>query len=56
MNNFPHISYFASKSKKIVVITHAPKYGVSTKETRNVTGKREARQIANELGGTCWNF
>ncbi|AXC34317.1 hypothetical protein HOU22_gp05 [Escherichia phage C130_2] len=54
--NFPKITYTASRSKKFITIEHAPKYGVSTKVTRNVTGKREARQIANELGGICWNF
>lgn len=54
--NFPKITYTASRSKKFITIEHAPKNGVSTKVTRNVTGKREARQIANELGGTCWNF
>lgn len=54
--NFPKITYTASRSKKFITIEHAPKHGVSTKVTRNVTGKREARQIANELGGICWNF
>lgn len=54
--SYPKVSYFASRKTKIVSIEHAPKYGVSTKETRNVSGKREARKIAAELGGTCWNF
>lgn len=53
---YPKVCYFASRTKKIVTIEHAPKYGVSTKETRNVSGKREARQIAKDLNGVCWNF
>lgn len=54
--NFPKVTYTASRAKKFITIEHAPKYGISTKETRGVSGKREARKIAEELGGTCWNF
>lgn len=54
--NYPIIRYYASKTKKIIDIEHAPKYGVSTKETRNVSGKVEARRIVKELNGTAYNF
>ncbi|HHL0960310.1 TPA: hypothetical protein ACQVH3_005097 [Serratia marcescens] len=56
MNNFPQVRYFASYSKKFVEITYAPKYGISTKVTKSVSGKAEARQLAKDLNGVAWNF
>ena len=53
---YPLVRYYASKTKKIIDIEHAPNHGVSTKETRNVSGKVEARQIVKELNGTAYNF
>lgn len=56
MNKFPQVRYFASRKNKFVEITHAPVRGVSTKVTKAVAGKVEARQIAEELNGIAWNF
>ncbi|MGQ6501820.1 hypothetical protein [Serratia marcescens] len=56
MSNFPQVRYLASRSTKFVEITHAPKYGISTKVTKPVSGKAEARQIAKDLNGVVCNF
>lgn len=54
---FPQVRYFASRKNKFVEITHAPEWnGVSTKVTKPVSGKVEARQIVKELNGVAWNF
>lgn len=56
MSNFPQVRYLASRSTKFVEIIHPPKNGVSTKVTKPVSGKAEARQIAKDLNGVVWNF
>ncbi|HBQ5672361.1 TPA: hypothetical protein MAB51_002502 [Klebsiella pneumoniae] len=56
MNNLPQVRYFASRKTKFIEITHAPVNGVSTKVTKPVNGKAEARQITKEINGTAWNF
>lgn len=56
MSKFPQVRYFASRKTKFVEITHAPHHGVSTKETKPVAGKLEARQIVKDLGGIAMNF
>ncbi|MFL4429658.1 hypothetical protein [Serratia marcescens] len=56
MNKFPRVHYYASRKNKFVEITHAPVNGISTKVTKSVSGKVEARQIAKELNGVAWNF
>jgi len=53
---YPLVRYYASKKTKLVEIEHAPRNGVSTKETKHVSGKVEARRIARSLNGTCYNF
>lgn len=56
MSKFPQVRYFASRKNKFIEITHAPVNGVSTKATKSVNGKAEARQITKELNGVAWNF
>lgn len=56
MSNFPQVRYVASRKAKFVEIIHAPKYGVSTKVTKPVTGKSEAHQIAKDLNGVACKF
>lgn len=56
VNKFPQVRYYASRKNKFVEITHAPVNGISTKVTKPVSGKVEARQIAKELNGVAWNF
>lgn len=56
MNKFPQVRYFTSRKNKFVEITHAPRYGVSTKETKPVADKKAARQIVKDLNGVAWNF
>lgn len=56
MSKFPQIRYYASRKTKFIEITHAPVNGVSTKVTKPVSGKVEARQLVKELNGVAWNF
>ncbi|HDR2796527.1 TPA: hypothetical protein QCJ95_005176 [Enterobacter asburiae] len=56
MSKFPQVRYFASRKTKFIEITHTPVNGVSTKVTKPVIGKAEARQITKELNGVAWNF
>jgi hypothetical protein len=49
--------YFASRSRKELVLSLAAYISkFDATETVVVSGKREARRIANERGAQCWNF
>lgn len=56
MSKFPRVYYYASRKTKFIEITHAPVNGVSTKETKSVSSKVEARQVVKEINGVAWNF
>ncbi|HAG0017527.1 TPA: hypothetical protein G8O67_004913 [Salmonella enterica] len=56
MNKFPQVRYFASRKNKFIEVTHTSVNGISTKVTKPVSGKTEARQITKELNGVAWNF
>ena len=49
--------YYGSKIKGyyLLISLGSPNYSSLDRKIK-VTGKREARQIANQLGATCWNF
>lgn len=49
-----HATYTATKNRKIVEI-HAP-HRPLTGTVYNVSGKKEARQIAKQHNATPWNF
>jgi len=55
MLKFAH--YYKSKVRGyyLLISLGSPNHSSLDKQIR-VTGKREARQIANQLGATCWNF
>jgi hypothetical protein len=55
MLKFAH--YYGSKVRGyyLLISLGSPNHSSLDKQIR-VTGKREARQIANQLGENCWNF
>lgn len=53
---FPRVRYFTSKKSKFVEITNIPFCGISTIETKPVSGVKEARKIASDINGVAWNF
>lgn len=53
---YPHVYYYKGSKRKFIDIKHEPQNNYSKIETRDVTGKVEARRIAKELNGTCYNF
>ena len=55
MQKFAH--YYKSKVRGyyLLISLGSPNHSSLDRKIK-VTGKREARQIANQLGATCWNF
>ena len=48
--------FYATKSRKLLLITPTPNMAVGPVETIEVSGIREARKIAAERSAKCWNF
>jgi hypothetical protein len=48
--------FYGSKARGyFLIINTTPSISVDNKHIQ-VSGKREARKIANEMGAKCWNF
>jgi uncharacterized protein YdbL (DUF1318 family) len=49
--------FYGSKAKGfILIINNSASIRGDLLKQISVSGKREARQIANQLNATCWNF
>jgi hypothetical protein len=49
--------FYGSKAKGwFLIINNSASIRGDLLKQISVSGKREARKIANELGATCWNF
>jgi len=48
--------YFASRTKRELVLTEGPALNVGVTMTTAVSGKAEARRLAKQYGAQPWNF